>query len=139
MAAIRSTDRAGMTIIEVLFAIVILSGVMLSLARFGQAFTRATADAATLATASDLAVARIEAVKAHGDYATLVATFDDATETAADATADPSMAGHEGFVRTTQLVRTQTDTTDYVTVTVTVTSPSLASPVAKTVLIAAVP
>lgn len=139
MAAFRSTARAGMTIIEVLFAIVILSGVMLSLARFGQAFTRATADSATLATASDLAAARIEAVKAHADYASLVATFDDDTETSADATANPSMAGNDGFVRTTQLVRTVTDTTDFVTVTVTVTSTALSSPVAKTVLIAAVP
>jgi prepilin-type N-terminal cleavage/methylation domain-containing protein len=139
MHAIRSTPRPGMTIIEVLFAIVILAGVMLSLSRFGQAFTRATGDSATFALASDLAVARIEAVRAHADYATLVSTFDDVTETSADATANPSMAGNDGFTRTTQVVRTQTDTTDFVTVTVTVTAASLKAPLAKTVLVAATP
>lgn len=131
--------RPGMTIIEVMFAIVILAGVMLSLSKFGQAFTRATGDSATFALASDLAMARIEAIKAHGDYATLVSTFDDDVETAADATANPSMAGSDGFTRSTQAVRTLTDSTDYVTVTVTVTAPSLKAPLAKTVLVAATP
>jgi Tfp pilus assembly protein PilV len=139
MHVFRSTARGGMTIIEVLFAIVILSGVMLSLSRFGQAFTRATSNAAHLATASDLAAARIEAVKGHATYATLVSTFDATIETSADATANPSMAGTDGYVRATRAARTLTDTTDFVTVTVTVTADVLTAPVAKTVLIAAFP
>lgn len=128
-----------MTIIEVLFAIVILSGVMLSLARFGQGFTRATRNAANLAIASDLAAARIEAIKAHADYRTIVSTFDADVETAADVTANPSMALSEGFTRTTRAVRAVTDTTDLVTVTVTVTAAALTAPLAKTVLIASFP
>jgi prepilin-type N-terminal cleavage/methylation domain-containing protein len=139
MHAIRSTARAGMTLIEVLFAIVILSGVMLSLSRFGQAFTRATSNAANLAIASDLATARIEAVKGHSTYATLVSTFDADIETATDATANPSMAGNAGYARSTRAVRTVNDTTDFVTVTVTVNASVLTAPVAKTVLIAAFP
>jgi type II secretory pathway pseudopilin PulG len=137
MATFRSTARAGMTIIEVLFAIVILSGVMLSLSRFGQAFTRTTSNAAHLALASDLAAARIEAIKEHQAYATIVSTFDADVETPGDATANPSMAGSDGYTRTTRAARTQTDTTDFVTVTVTVNAAVLLSPVAKTVLIAA--
>jgi prepilin-type N-terminal cleavage/methylation domain-containing protein len=139
MHAIRSTARAGMTLIEVLFAIVILSGVMLSLSRFGQAFTRATSNAANLAIASDLAAARIEAVKGHATYATLVSVFDADIETSTDASANPSMAGAAGYVRSTRAVRTVNDTTDFVTVTVTVNASVLTAPVAKTVLIAAFP
>lgn len=137
----RASDRRrrGMTIIEVLFAIVILSGVMLSLARFGQGFTRASRNAANLAIASDLAAARIEIVKAHPDYGSLVSTFDGDVETAADVTANPSMAGNDGYTRTTHAVRLVTDTTDLVTVTVTVTADVLIAPVAKTVLIAGLP
>ncbi len=137
----RASDRRrrGMTIIEVLFAIVILSGVMLSLARFGQGFTRASRNAANLAIASDLAAARIEIVRAHPDYGSLVSTFDGDVETAADVTANPSMAGNDGYTRTTHAVRLVTDTTDLVTVTVTVTADVLIAPVAKTVLIAGLP
>ena len=68
-----------MTIIEVLFAVVILSGVMLALSRFGQGFARANRNAAYLTTASDLATARLEAARAHGNYATLVSSFDGVT------------------------------------------------------------
>lgn len=128
-----------MTIIEVLFAIVILSGVMLSLSRFGQAFTRSTGDSAKLALASDLAASRIEAVKAHATYGTIVATFHDDSENAADGGANPSMVGYDGYTRVTRAVRTLTDTTDYITVTVTVTAAELKAPLAKTVLIAARP
>ena len=131
--------RRGMTLIEVLFAIVILSGVMLSLARFGQGFTRASRNAANLAIASDLAAARIEIVKAHPDYAGIVAEFHGDVETSADVSANPSMAGNDGYTRTTQAVRLVTDSTDLITVTVTVTADVLIEPVAKTVLIAGLP
>ncbi len=124
-----------MTIIEVLFAIVILSGVMLSLSRFGQNFTRATADSANLTIASDLAAARIEVIKGHATYSTIVSTYHNKTETSATATASPSMSGYDGFTRVTKAVRTQTDTTDFVTVTVSVSTSALSSALAKTVYI----
>jgi type II secretory pathway pseudopilin PulG len=126
-----------MTIIEVMFAIVILSGVMLAMSRFGQGFTRATRNAANLSIASDLAAARVEVIKGHGVYATLVSTFNGTSETAADADANPSMSGYGDFTRATAAVLTQTDTTDFVTVTVTVTAPVLSTPMKKTVVIAA--
>jgi type II secretory pathway pseudopilin PulG len=124
-----------MTIIEVLFAIVILSGVMLALSRFGQEFSRATRNAANLAIASDLAASRIEAVRGHASYASLASTFNGSTETSA-AAANPSMSGYDGYTRATKAVRTQNDSSDYVTVTVTVTASVLKQPMTKTAVIA---
>lgn len=121
-----------MTIIEVMFAIVILAGVMLALSRFGQGFTRATRTAATLSLASDLAMARLEVIRAHPVYAQLDGFA--ATEVGGDAGAYPSMAGYEGFTRTTTVSHSADP--DFRTVTVTVTSPRLPSPVAKTAVIA---
>jgi len=128
-----------MTIIEVMFAIVILSGVMLSLSRFGQSFTRAARDAANLTIASDLATARLEATRAHATFGTIVSTFDGQVETSASAGANPPMTGFDGYTRTTLAARTTSDTTDFVTVTVTVTSPVLSKPLAKTTVIGAFP
>lgn len=127
-----------MTIIEVLFAIVILSGVMLSLSRFGQSFTKAARNAANLAIASDLAMSRLEIIRGHGDYTTLVSTYDGDSETAGG-TSNPSMTGYAGYTRVTAAARTQTDTTDFVTVTVTVDASVLTSPIKKTLVIAAFP
>ncbi len=130
--------RSGMTIIEVLFAIIILSGVMLSLARFGQSFTRAARNAANLAIASDLATSRLEVVRGHPVYGTIVSTFGGASETSSGS-ANPSMTGFDGYTRITSAARTQTDSTDFVTVTVTVTADVLSSPIAKTLVLAAFP
>lgn len=126
-----------MTLIEVLFAIVILSGVMLALSRFGSAFSAATRNSAELAIASDLAAARIEVVKAHGVYATLVTTFNNTTETSATVGANPSMSGYAGYTRSTAVAFVQNDSLDYAVVTVTVTSDLLTSPMTKSVAIAA--
>lgn len=127
-----------MTIIEVLFAIVILSGVMLALSRFGQAFTRATRDASVLGIASDLATSRLEVIRAYPFYDSLAAF----AVTEAGPSAYPSMEGYEGYSRvTTVSAARQTKvgtrvTSEYKTVTVTVTAPALASMVTKSVDIA---
>ena len=126
-----------MTIIEVMFAIVILAGVMLAMSRFGQAFTRAARDAANLAVASDLATARLEAIRGHTTYATIVSTYDGTTETPTTAGANPPMTGHTGYTRTTSATQTVTDTTDFVTVTVQVNAAVLSKPLRKTAVIAA--
>lgn len=128
-----------MTLIEVLFAVVILSGVMLALSRFGQAFTRATRDAAALGIASDLATARLEVIRAYPHYDSL-SVF---AGTEADSTAYPSMSGYDGFTRQTTVSAARQTTsgtrviTEYKTVTVTVTAPTLTSPVSKSLDIAA--
>ena len=125
-----------MTIIEVMFAIVILSGVMLAMAKFGQSFTRATANAANLAIASDLATARLQVVLGHPTYSTIVSTFNGTSETSAGP-ANPSMVGQDGYTRTTEATRTQNDSTDYITVTVRVNAAVLKAPLAKTAVLAA--
>lgn len=127
-----------MTIIEVLFAVVILSGVMLALSRFGQAFTRATRDASVLGIASDLATARLEVIRAYPFYDSL-AVFA-VTETVANGY--PSLAGYTGYSRTTAVSAARQITvgarviSEYRTVTVTVTAPALASKVTKSLDIA---
>lgn len=127
-----------MTIIEVLFAVVIMSGVMLALARFGQAFTRATRDSAALGIASDLATARLEVIRAFPFYDSLsVFAVSDS-----GATAYPSMDGYVGYLRTTTVSAAQQTkvgarvTMEYKTVTVTVQSPNLSSAVSKSMDIA---
>ncbi len=123
-----------MTLVEVLFAIVLLSGVMLAMARFGQSFIRVSRESAVIAGASDLAYGRLEVVRAHRLYRTL-ATFA-ATETSATTAARPSMAEAAGFTRVTTVTRDSTATSDVTRVTVTVTSAVLSQPVAKTAVIA---
>jgi prepilin-type N-terminal cleavage/methylation domain-containing protein len=125
--------RRGMTLVEVMIAIVIMSGAMIGLARFGGLFEHTTAKANDMSLASDLSVLRIEQIKAYRVYASIVSTFNSITETYAT---DPV---YKGFTRTTVAVRCSgcpTSTNDYVTVTVTVTGRSLVSPIAKTTIIA---
>ena len=52
--------RRGMTLIEVILAIVILSGAMLGLANFGRKFQHATSESSSQTLASDLAAQRLE-------------------------------------------------------------------------------
>ena len=126
--------RRGMTLIEVILAVVILSGAMLGLANFGRKFQHATTDATVQALAGDLAVSRLETIKAYRDYATIVSTFDGTVQTYAG---DPT---YTGFTRKTAAVRCAgcpNGVNDYITVTVTVTGNNLSTPLKKTTYIAA--
>lgn len=129
------SPRRGMTIIEVLFALVILSGVMLALSRFGTEFSKATRNAANLAIASDLAAGRVQVVRGHAKYTTLVSKYHGTSETSGSTTANPSMSDYAGYTRTTKAVRTTSDTLDYITVTVTVTSSVLKVPMTKSAVV----
>jgi len=137
-SAARNTGRArvarrGMTLIEVMIAIVILSGAMLGLAKFGGKFEHTTATASDMSLASDLAVARIEQIKAFRVYTSLVATYNSTSETF------PTDPVYKGFTRTTRVTRCSgcpTATNDYITVTATVSGRSLVAPIAKTTIIA---
>jgi Tfp pilus assembly protein PilV len=123
-----------MTLIEVILAIVILSGAMLGLANFGRKFQHQTSDSTSQTLASDLATQRLEQIKGWRVYSTLASTFNGVSETfASDAT-------YRGFTRTTAAVRCSgcpTATNDYVTVTVTVTGNTLTTAIKKTTIIAA--
>ncbi|MHB1097029.1 MAG: type IV pilus modification PilV family protein [Gemmatimonadaceae bacterium] len=134
----RPGRRAGMTLIEVIISVVILSGVLIGLSNFTRRFQHLTNNHDALAIASELATARLEAVALHPTYSTLVATFDGVTETSATASANPPMTLYPGYTRTTSVVRTgPTTTADYVTVTVTVTHPPTSTTVRKSLVLAA--
>ena len=124
------TVRRGMTLIEVILAIVILSGAMLGLARFGQQFQRNTSTTGTQVIASDLATQRIETIKGWRNYATLVTTYGSTTETFVG---DPV---YGGFTRVTKAVSTLSSTDDYVTITVTITGNNLTTSIKKSTKIA---
>lgn len=129
----RARARRGMTLIEVMIAIVILSGAMIGLAKFGGNFEHITATSADMSLASDLATQQIEQIKAFRVYSTLVATYNNVTTTY------PNDPVYKGFTRVTKATRCNncnSTTNDYTTVTVTVSGRSLVSPIAKTTIIA---
>jgi prepilin-type N-terminal cleavage/methylation domain-containing protein len=126
-------DRAGMTLVEVILAIVILSGTMLGLGNFARKFQNANTGSTSKALASDLATQRITEVVTYRPYGSIVATYDGTSE-------EITTGAYKGFTRTTTAVRCAscpTATDDYVTVTVSVTGNDLTVAVKKTVIIAA--
>lgn len=125
-------SRGGMTLIEVVIAITILSLTMLGLANFTRIFQHSTSDTTMMALGSDLAIARIEEVKGWRVYSTLVATYGSTSETF-------TTLPYKGFTRTTKTVICSgcpTATNDYVLVTVRVTGNNLSRTIAKTTAIA---
>ena len=129
----RATARRGMTLVEVMIAIVIMSGAMIGLARFTGQFEHVTATSNDMSLASDLATARIEAVKAFRNYSTLVATYNNITQTYVG---DPVFNGFTVKTLATRCAGCPTSSNDYVTITVNVTGRSLTSTITKTTIIA---
>jgi prepilin-type N-terminal cleavage/methylation domain-containing protein len=133
-----SRTRAGMTLIEVIISVMILSGVLIGLSNFTRRFQRLTTNHTALASASELATARLEAIEQYRPYSSLVATFNGTSETSATAGANPPMTQYPGYARTTSVVRTgPTTTADYVTITVSVTESGTGTTVSKSLVIAA--
>ncbi len=122
----------GVTLIEVIIAMLILTVVLLGMGSFAVNFTRTvgTSDARTIAV--NLASQRLSEIRSAPNYSALEATYI-ATEA--------SIAGFTGYSRVTQIVRTggprPTYSNDYKTVTVTVTAPGISLPIKKTVVVAA--
>lgn len=124
-------SRAGMTLIEIVVAVTILSGALLGIAMFASRMVRGVSDSQAKTTAAELAGERLELVKLTGTYVS-VDTFV-RTETALG-------AGYLGYTRQTQVQRINTgvtDTLDYKIVTVTVRGQLLPQPVKRTTIIAA--
>lgn len=132
-----SQTRAGTTLIEVIIAVMILSGVLIGLSNFTRRLQRLTSNHDALATASELATARLDAILLHGTYSTLVSTFNGTTETSASS-ANPPMTQYPGYSRATSVVAVDSAyRAKYVTVTVTVTQPATSTTVTKSLVIAA--
>ena len=126
--------RHGMTLIEVILAVVILSGAMMELARFGSLFQHQTSVSSNQTLASDLATVQIETIKGWRVYSTLAAHWNGMSETFVG---DPS---YGGFTRATAAVRCSgcpTATNDYITITVTVSGNNMPASIKKTTIIAA--
>jgi prepilin-type N-terminal cleavage/methylation domain-containing protein len=126
------SGRRGLTLIEVIVAMVILTGVLLGMASFAVRFMRATtvSDARTIAV--NLTEQRISEVRASPNYSGMETNYNGT---------EASIAGFTGYTRATTIVRTggprPTYTNDYKTVTVSVTGPGLTQPIKKTVVVAA--
>ena len=126
-----------MTLIEVIISVMILSGVLIGLSNFTRRFQHLTNNHDALAIASELATARLEAVKLHRPYSTVASTFNGTSETSTTSSANPSMSSYPGYTRTTAAVRTgPSSTADYVTVTVTVVHEATSTTVRKSLVLA---
>lgn len=123
----RTRRRSGMTLIEVMIALVILTGALLGMGKFITSFSHATSDGALSSVASDLVLDRIETIKGTTSYAGLDAF----------AVTENSIPGFTGYKRVTQVLRTLDATEDYKAITVTVSNPGLSTAVKKSTIIAA--
>lgn len=122
-----------MTLVEVILAIVILSGAMLGLGNFTRQFQHANSGSTSKTLASDLASQRIAEVQAYRPYSSIVATYNSTSTTY-------TTGVYTGLTRATYAVRCTscpTATNDYITVTVSVSGNDLTTAVTKTVIIAA--
>ena len=122
--------RRGLTLVEVVVALSILGGVLLSLAVFSARLAQATSSARIRIIAAQLASERLELAKGAPRY-TAVESLYVATEA--------SISGYPNFKRQTWVSRVGgavADTIDYKIVTVQVSNTQLAGLIRKTTIIA---
>jgi prepilin-type N-terminal cleavage/methylation domain-containing protein len=125
------TTRKGMTLIEVLIALTILAGAMLSIAAYMTKFARAVSASDIKATANEIAASQIETVKNAPRYSAIDSLYVGTIR---------MPAPYQAYTRQTLVTRTGgggADFYDYKTVTVIVRNPRLSKPVEKTSIIAA--
>jgi len=124
-------NRDGFSLIELMVALIILGGVLLSTAEYFRRFSRTNASTSLSNTALDLATQRLEDIKVDRNYVGLGSYV--ATQTNLNCL---PAAGAGCFTRVTQGVRTNNATNDHWTFTVTVTHPRMVNPVVKSTAIA---
>jgi prepilin-type N-terminal cleavage/methylation domain-containing protein len=123
-------DQRGFTLIEVILALTILLVVMMLLANTTGRTVHTAATSASQQAAIELAMDRVEQVRADPNYDGLEATY------VATETGFPTLPG---FTRVTRIVRTGGlgQPNDYKRVTVTVTGPGISPAIARSVTVAA--
>lgn len=124
-------SRTGMTLIEVMIALVILTSVLLGMGIFMAKYGRAVGTSSARASARELVAERIEYVKGATQYATIETTYGGT---------EPSIPGYPGFTRRTLIMRVgggPADRYDHKVVTVVVDGPGLTQPAKKTSVISA--
>lgn len=130
-ARVHRGSRRGMTLIEVMIALVLLTSVMLGMGVFMAAYGRAVGTSSARASARELVAERLEYVKGATNYQTIEATYGGL---------EPSIPGYPGFTRQTLVMRVggqPADRFDHKVITVVVTGQGLTQPVKKTSVIAA--
>jgi prepilin-type N-terminal cleavage/methylation domain-containing protein len=121
-------NRRGFTLIEVILALTILLVVMMMLANTTGKTVHTAATSANQEAAIQLAMDRVEQVRADPNYAGLDTAY------AKTETIFPTLSG---FKRVTAITRTTSGNNDFKRITVTVTGPGLLVPVVRTVTVAA--
>jgi prepilin-type N-terminal cleavage/methylation domain-containing protein len=126
-----NNDRRGFTLIEVMIALVILTIVSVSLGKFVGSFLHAVGTSTTKTVATAVAQEQLEIIRADPNYANLVATYNGQTAT--------GFPGYAAMTRTLRVVRTTGNAPrrDYTTITVTVSEPTMGTPINVTIVVAA--
>ena len=112
------SPRRGLTLIEVMVSMTIITTALLSFGAFITRFMHMTSQSDIASTAMDLAVSRVELIKAYPTYRTLEATFN-GTQT--------GLTNCPGCTLTTLITHDSSAIKNYKTVTVTVAVPALNS------------
>jgi len=121
----------GMTLIEIIIALTILAVVVLGMGQFAFNFSRTERQSEARTIAVFLADQRLSEIRSSPNYSGIDSIY---------GVAEPTISGFTGYARSTTIVHTggpRPLTNDYKTVTVTVTAPTLASAVKKTIVVAA--
>lgn len=127
----RAERDRGFTLVELLIALVILTIVVTSTARFAANFSRAMGHASIRTIATGVAVGRLELIRADPRYTRLNTLY------GSGAGADTSgFSGYATMRRKTSMVRDTSSSRDFTTVTVFVTHPAMDDTVAVTATIA---
>jgi type II secretion system protein I len=131
-AVAASRHERGVTLIEIIIAMVILTVVLLAMGTFAATFTRGVQQSDARTIAVNLADQRLAEVRSSPNYSGMETNYNGNEAT---------IAGFPRYTRSTQIVRTggprPTFSQDFKTVTVVVTAPGIPTPIKKTVVVAA--
>ncbi len=128
-APVSGSRRAGMTLIEVIVSLVILSGVLLATGAFMARYANVTGSVMRRSEAGELVADRLEEVKGAILYSAIDSIF---------AKTEATVPNHPGYQRQTIVTRTggaAPSLYDYKTITVIVTGAGLKNPSKKTTVI----
>jgi prepilin-type N-terminal cleavage/methylation domain-containing protein len=129
-AAAARSARRGMSLVEVIVALLILTGVLLALGGFTAKYAQASGQAQFVITANELASQRLDAVRTQPSYSAINLLVDSTT-------VKSDFRYFTVKTRVKQIGGGVTDSIDYKLVTVIVTHPSMRKPVSKTTAVAA--